>query len=81
MSSEPARIQLEDSLEAINDYFCQKGWSDGLPIVPPTPERVDHMLAWTDRDRGAEIGTMPPRKGIVTIEKLETNRATAYSSR
>jgi hypothetical protein len=77
VSSDPALIQLEDSLEAINDYFCQKGWSDGLPIVPPTPERVDQMLAWTDRDRGVEIGTMPPRQGIVTIEKLAVNAVMA----
>lgn len=77
MSSDPARIQVEDSLEAINDYFCQKGWSDGLPIVPPTPERVDQMLAWTDLDRDVEIGTMPPRQGIVTVEKLAVNAVMA----
>lgn len=77
MSSDSARIQVEDSLEAINDHFCQKGWSDGLPIVPPTPERVDRMLAWTDRDREVEIGTMPPRQGIVTIEKLAVNAVMA----
>ena len=40
-----AMIELPDSLEAINDHFYLQGWTDGLPIIPPTPERVDKMLA------------------------------------
>ena len=35
----------DDALERINDYFYEQGWTDGLPIVPPTPERVERMLA------------------------------------
>jgi hypothetical protein len=35
------------------------------------------MLAWTDRDREVEIGTMPPRQGIVTVEKLAVNAVMA----
>ena len=71
------RIQVEDSLDAINDHFHDHGWTDGLPIVPPTPERVERMLAWTDRDRALELGAMPPRQGIVTIEKLAVNAVIA----
>ena len=36
--------ELPNSLEAVNDYFYQQGWTDGLPIIPPTPERVEQML-------------------------------------
>src|SRR5262249_8777605 len=40
-------IEVEDSLEAANDWFCREKLSDGLPIVPPTPERVERMLDGT----------------------------------
>ena len=36
---------LPNSLEAVNDYFYEQGFTDGLPIIPPTPERVERMLA------------------------------------
>ncbi len=37
-------IEVEDSWEAVNDWFCREKLSDGLPIVPPTAERVERML-------------------------------------
>ena len=43
-------IEVEDSWEAVNDWFCQEKLSDGLPIVPPTVERVERMLAASKRD-------------------------------
>ena len=39
------KISLDDSLEAVNDWFYDQGWTDGLPIVPPTAERVERLLA------------------------------------
>ena len=53
-------IEVEDSLEAANDWFCREKLSDGLPIVPPTPERVARMLAGTNRDPQEIIGSIPP---------------------
>src|SRR5580704_10195254 len=44
---------LPDSLEAVNDYFYEQGLTDGLPIVPPTLERVERMLSgmsWREPD-------------------------------
>jgi hypothetical protein len=35
--------------DAINALWLERGWGDGLPIVPPTAERVERMLAWRDR--------------------------------
>jgi hypothetical protein len=72
-----SRFQVEDTLEAINDRFYDEGWTDGLPIVPPTPERVERMLAWTDRDPALELGAMPPSQGIATVEKLAVNAVMA----
>ena len=39
-----AMTELPDSLDAVNDHFYQQGWTDGLPIIPPTRQRVDKML-------------------------------------
>ena len=71
------RISLSDSLEAVNDWFYDQGWTDGLPIVPPTPERVERMFAWTDREPQDELGPVPPKYGIATIEKLAINAVMA----
>lgn len=76
-SSDSTRIRIQDSLEAVNNHFHEQGWTDGLPIVPPTSERVERMLAWSDRDPTQELGAMPPRYGIVTIEKLTVNAVMA----
>jgi hypothetical protein len=71
------RISLNDSLEAVNDWFYDQGWTDGLPIIPPTSERVEKLLAWTDRSPQDELGAMPPKYGIVTVEKLAINAVMA----
>ena len=67
------------SLEAerLDDEFEARGWSDGLPVVAPTRARVDAMLRYCDRDPHAELGTMPPRHGIVTPEILAVNAVMA----
>jgi hypothetical protein len=62
---------------ALDDEFNARGWSDGLPVVAPTHERVNAMLAITDRDRDDELGTMPPRQGVVNLEILAVNAVMA----
>ena len=63
--------------EVLDDEFESRGWSDGLPIVAPTSQRVSSMLAACDRHRDDELGTMPPRHGVVTIEILAVNAVMA----
>ena len=41
-----AMVQCDDDPEAVYEFLCEKGWSDGLPVIPPTPERVERMLAY-----------------------------------
>ena len=41
-----AMVQCDDDPEAVYEFLCAKGWSDGLPVIPPTPERVERMLAF-----------------------------------
>ncbi len=63
--------------DAVFDEFEARGWTDGLPIVAPTRARVDAMLRFSPIDAAQEIGTMPPRHGIVTPEILAVNAVMA----
>ena len=49
---------VEDELSAI-DYCYEQGWTDGLPVIPPSEERVEQMLASTARGREAILATHP----------------------
>ena len=55
----------------------QRGWSDGLPVVPPTPERVLRMLGGTTRAADEVLGLMPPDLGECTVEKVAINAVLA----
>jgi hypothetical protein len=54
-----------------------RGWTDGLPIVPPTDERVIAMLKGTSRKPGEVIGRIPPFLAGCTIEKVAINAVMA----
>ena len=76
--SKAKTMELPDSLEAINDHFYEQGWTDGLPIIPPTPERVERMLAgmpWRDPDD--VIGVVPPAMGLATLRNIAVNAVMA----
>ena len=62
-----------DLVEACYD----RGWTDGLPVVPPTPERILRMLAGTRRDPQEVIGEMPPELVPCTVEKVAVNAVMA----
>jgi hypothetical protein len=55
----------------------QRGWSDGLPVVPPTSERVLRMLGATARAANEVLGLMPPDLGECTVEKVAINAVLA----
>lgn len=59
------------------EFMFDQGFSDGLPVIPPTPERVLRMLSGTRRDAQEVIGEMPPNMGAVTIEKIAINAVLA----
>ncbi len=63
----------EDEMEAMFD----RGWSDGLPLVPPTEERVLRMLAGTARDPAEVVGLCPPDLAPATVEKIAINAVLA----
>ena len=53
------------------------GWSDGLPVVPPTTERLERMLTSTTRPRDAVLGLCPPMYSRVTVEAVAVNAVLA----
>lgn len=63
--------------DTLDDEFVARGWSDGLPVVAPTRPRVEAMLRYCDRAPDAELGTMPPRQGVVTPAILAVNAVMA----
>jgi len=71
------RIVVDDDPDAIFERFAREGWSDGLPIVPPTEERVARMLAASDVDPSSSLGPMPPSWGEATIATLAVNAVMA----
>src|SRR5262245_18084501 len=76
--SQTKTIELPDSLEAINGHFYKSGWTDGLPIIPPTRERVDRMLSgmsWRSPDD--VIGIVPPAMGVATLRNIAVNAVMA----
>jgi hypothetical protein len=57
--------------------LLEAGLTDGLPVVPPTPERVEAMLSYCDRDPAATIGPLPPVWRQLTVEAAAANAVMA----
>ncbi len=68
-----ALAPLEDELEAC----FERGWTDGLPVVPPTEERVWRMLQGTSRAADELVGIIPPDQVECTVEKAAINAVMA----
>src|SRR5215212_1267618 len=68
-------LELEDSPEVVLAQFSKREWCDGLPIVPPTEERVRRMLG--GRDGTKSLGPMPPLWRTATLEKIAVNAVMA----
>jgi hypothetical protein len=64
-----ARIEVDD-FEGFQALARERAWQDGLPLVPPTPERVAAMLEQVGDDPLEVVGEIAPYYGIATIEKL-----------
>ena len=70
------RIQLADAEDDMEACF-DRGWSDGLPVVPPTPVRIMRMLAGTELEAGELIGSVPPDNIPCSVEKVAINAVMA----
>jgi len=70
------RIALGEDEDEHEAMFA-RGWSDGLPLVPPTEERVLRMLDGTSRDPQEVLGLVPPDLAPATVEKIAVNAVMA----
>lgn len=70
------RIEVADPEDAIEAAY-DRGWSDGLPVVPPTPLRVAMMLSGTTRRPDEVLGLIPPNLSECTVEKAAANAVMA----
>jgi hypothetical protein len=70
----PSTVRVADEAQVFEE-FVRRDWCDGLPIVAPTRERVDRMLAGAEGD--ATLGLMAPLWREATLEKLAVNAVMA----
>src|SRR5690606_22314000 len=73
-ASEPV---FEGSFEAIGEFFAARDWSDGLPIVPPTPERVEAFLQHTSRASDEVIAILPQANLAAVPRNIAANAVMA----
>ncbi len=66
-----------DDPEGATELARSRGWGDGLPIVPPTADRVERMLAYCDRPWDQPVAAMPPRNGEATPLRIAANAVMA----
>lgn len=70
------RIEIA-SQDDIHEFLFDQGFTDGLPVVPPTPERVIRMLSGTSREPQELVATIPPNLAPATVEKIAINAVLA----
>lgn len=79
---QPPKVRIEANgyeaaLEKMNRVFLTSTWGDGLPLNPPTTERVEWILNGSDLPADEVIGKVMPRGGIATVETLAVSLAMA----
>ncbi|MBI3031783.1 MAG: hypothetical protein HYY64_19945 [Candidatus Rokubacteria bacterium] len=72
-----SRVEFPADIGDLNDAVENRGWSDGLPVIPPTEDRVGRLLDAVRLAPSAVLGVMPPRNGTVTAEKFAANAVMA----
>ena len=70
------RIDFDDTLDVIEGFY-ERGWTDGLPIVPPTVERVSDFLDYVGRSPSEIVGAEPTKGRVITAEKVAINSVMA----
>jgi hypothetical protein len=81
---EPQHVDCLDSTLSVSTeaavFFAEalkRGWSDGLPVLPPTRTAVNAMIAAGGLDQDFNFGVIPPLNGVATIEKIAANAVMA----
>lgn len=75
--TEETRLEIEADSDAVARHLLEQGWTDGLPVVPPTVDRVAEMLATVAGSPGLSVGHVPLGWGDATLERLAANAVMA----
>jgi hypothetical protein len=70
---DPRDIVFSGTFDEVQEHFHRQLWTDGLPIVPPTHERVDAFLRFTDRDPEEALRAIPQEGREATIRSIAVN--------
>jgi hypothetical protein len=74
----PPLVETGASFDQVNEHFYQRGWTDGLPIVPPTEARVSAMLGgMPDHSPHEGVSIVPPKMGRATLQQIAVNAVMA----
>lgn len=72
MTATAERFEIP-AIEGFAEFAYEQGWTDGLPVFPPTRDAVRRMFDYVGRDPGEELGTVFPGDGVATIENVAAN--------
>lgn len=75
--SAAASLSVPNDPAEMFSFFCDRGWTDGLPVLPPTLAAVQKMVAAGGKKTDAVMGVIPPLNGVATIEKIAANAVMA----
>jgi hypothetical protein len=76
-SESDMEVYVDPDPEKLSYEFYMKKQTDGLPIIPPTGERIRRFLEFTDKNKDGLIAKLPPRSGKATVEKIAINSVMA----
>ena len=77
MTSPGELVEVSDDYAIFYEYAVEQGWTDGLPVVPPTEELVEAMLQGLDRNPADLIACVPPLGGAATVHAIAVNAVMA----
>jgi hypothetical protein len=70
-------FEVSEDPESVFEFTYEEGWTDGLPIIPPTAERLERVFAATSLEPAEVVGKLEPRRGEATVEKIAINAVMA----
>jgi hypothetical protein len=79
-TTEMFTVEMDETpagLDAVNRFLAERDWSDGIPVIPPTPAAVEQILKGTKRHPQDVIMVMEPGFGLATVEKIAINAVMA----
>ena len=73
LSEIPHGVEVFSSAEEFQQAFLESGWTDGLPVIPPTEKAVAEFLKFTDLPPEKSLGAIPPAQRETTVRHVAAN--------